>query len=188
MLLKKQTVWLLTMLSLVVVLSVYYITTPQKPASDMAVTEEKKKEKPAAKTTTSSDTTKKENADSGKAVTAPANDEVFEAMRMELEDERNKQKEELAVAMTGDISAEEKNAAYEKINSLDDLAVKEGMLESLIVSMNYDGALVRIKGKEVHVLVKSKKQSSTAANEIMNTVSKELGTGTNVAVEFQPEK
>ncbi|PLT29155.1 SpoIIIAH-like family protein [Peribacillus deserti] len=187
MLLKKQTVWLLTMLSLVVVLSVYYITTPQKPASDMAATEEKKKEKPAAKTTTS-DTAKKENADSGKAVTAPANDEVFEAMRMELEDERNKQKEELAVAMTEDISAEEKNAAYEKINNLDDLAVKEGMLESLIVSMNYDGALVRIKGKEVHVLVKSKKQSSKAANEIMTTVSKELGTGTNVAVEFQPGK
>lgn len=28
--LKKQTVWLLTMLSLVVVLSVYYIMSPQK--------------------------------------------------------------------------------------------------------------------------------------------------------------
>ncbi len=28
--LKKQTVWLLTMLSLVVVLSVYYVTTPEK--------------------------------------------------------------------------------------------------------------------------------------------------------------
>ena len=30
MLLKKQTVWLLTMLSLVVVLSVYYITSPEQ--------------------------------------------------------------------------------------------------------------------------------------------------------------
>ena len=29
MLLKKQTVWLLTMLSLVVVLSVYYLTSPE---------------------------------------------------------------------------------------------------------------------------------------------------------------
>ena len=32
MLLKKQTVWLLTMLSLVVVLSVYYITSPEQTA------------------------------------------------------------------------------------------------------------------------------------------------------------
>ena len=31
MLLKKQTVWLLTMLSLVVVLSVYYLTSPEVP-------------------------------------------------------------------------------------------------------------------------------------------------------------
>lgn len=41
--LKKQTVWLLTMLSLVVVLSVYYVTSPEGGTSDMVMTEESQK-------------------------------------------------------------------------------------------------------------------------------------------------
>jgi stage III sporulation protein AH len=41
--LKKQTVWLLTMLSLVVVLSVYYVTSPEGGTSDMVMTEENQK-------------------------------------------------------------------------------------------------------------------------------------------------
>ena len=44
MLLKKQTVWLLTMLSLVIVLSVYYITSPTQQATDMAYQEKDAKE------------------------------------------------------------------------------------------------------------------------------------------------
>ncbi|MGR5918209.1 SpoIIIAH-like family protein [Bacillus pacificus] len=39
--LKKQTVWLLTMLSLVVVLSVYYVTTPEKMNTASPTTGEK---------------------------------------------------------------------------------------------------------------------------------------------------
>ncbi|WP_026693547.1 SpoIIIAH-like family protein [Peribacillus kribbensis] len=186
MLLKKQTVWLLTMLSLVVVLSVYYITTPQKPANDMAVSEEKKKDQENKKTT-AAEPAKNEKGASAKAVTEPANDEVFEAMRMDIEDQRNKEKEDLNVALASDISTKEKNAAFEKIKDLDKLSVTEGLLESQIVAMNYEGALVKIDGNNVHVLVKSKKQSNTAANEIMNTVTKEIGSSANVAVEFQPK-
>jgi stage III sporulation protein AH len=45
MLLKKQTVWLLTMLSLVVVLSVYYITSPEQQQNELAaVDQEEEKE------------------------------------------------------------------------------------------------------------------------------------------------
>ncbi|HZH59680.1 MAG TPA: SpoIIIAH-like family protein [Metabacillus sp.] len=40
MMLKKQTVWLLTMLSLVVVLSVYYVTSPDGGTSDIVMTGE----------------------------------------------------------------------------------------------------------------------------------------------------
>ena len=44
MLLKKQTVWLLTMLSLVVVLSVYYITSPEQQQNELAVVDEKQEQ------------------------------------------------------------------------------------------------------------------------------------------------
>ena len=44
MLLKKQTVWLLTMLSLVVVLSVYYITSPEQQQNELALVDEKQEQ------------------------------------------------------------------------------------------------------------------------------------------------
>ena len=43
MVLKKQTVWLLTMLSLIIVLSVYYITSPGGSPADMAYLDEENK-------------------------------------------------------------------------------------------------------------------------------------------------
>ncbi|KPD01161.1 Stage III sporulation protein AH [Geobacillus sp. BCO2] len=43
--LKKQTVWLLTMLSLVVVLSVYYVTAPKNMNNSPAFTANQKTEK-----------------------------------------------------------------------------------------------------------------------------------------------
>ncbi|MGF9765892.1 SpoIIIAH-like family protein [Bacillus albus] len=76
--LKKQTVWLLTMLSLVVVLSVYYVTTPdkmntaspatgekigqEKQGTDKAVTNEAPKEMPTNKETSNKETSNKETS------------------------------------------------------------------------------------------------------------------------------
>ncbi|MFJ8527818.1 SpoIIIAH-like family protein [Bacillus sp. NPDC094106] len=66
--LKKQTVWLLTMLSLVVVLSVYYVTTPEKmnnvtpTASEKMGQEKQGTEKETTKETSNNEAGKKETA------------------------------------------------------------------------------------------------------------------------------
>lgn len=87
MLLKKQTVWLLTMLSLVVVLSVYYVTAEPK-TTNQVTRQEKEKESAATK-----------EKDSGsqkiKLTTKSASDEVFETLRLERQDEMSKKQEEL---------------------------------------------------------------------------------------------
>lgn len=118
--LKKQTVWLLTMLSLVVVLSVYYVTTPdkmntaapttgekigqEKQGTDKAVTNETPKESPN-KENTSKETTNKENAkketekkETSKKeanVSIQSSDENFTALRMQMEDQRSAEKEKI---------------------------------------------------------------------------------------------
>ncbi len=181
MLLKKQTVWLLTMLSLVVVLSVYYITSPEQKATNMANVEEKAKEKKSADTTTSDD---------GKTViSGVASDEVFEALRLELEDQRNEMKEQLNEIMAStDLSAEKRSEAYDQMKSLDELAKKENVLETLIKTMGYDDALVRADGEKVRITVKSKDHSASAANDIIQLVRTEIGELENVVVDFQPTK
>ncbi|EJS72461.1 stage III sporulation protein AH [Bacillus cereus] len=128
--LKKQTVWLLTMLSLVVVLSVYYVTTPdkmntaapttgekigqEKQGTDKAVTnetpnKETTKEAPnkenSSKETTNKETDKKENTKKETSkkdanVTVQSSDENFTALRMQMEDQRSEEKAKLQEVMS----------------------------------------------------------------------------------------
>jgi stage III sporulation protein AH len=183
MLLKKQTVWLLTMLSLVVVLSVYYVTTPEKTSTNITASEQKESAKKEVEKTTSG----KEGQ--AKAVVTPSNDETFEVARMEITDQRNKLMEELTVLMANtDLTNEERNEAYETVKQLSELNTKEGILESLIVSMGFDAALVRADGNNVSVTVKADKLSQSKANDIIRLVSGEMEGVQNVVVEFHPKK
>lgn len=189
MLLKKQTVWLLTMLSLVVVLSVYYLTAPEENAADLTATEEQKESKTESKEENEKDKDKETSTDeAGSSVTIASGDE-FEALRMQIEDERAKLNEELTVKMGDtDLSAEERDEAYAKIEQLSETKVKENIIENLIVAMDYNAALVRVDGTDVKVSVKADKQTKTEANNIIRLVRKEVDNAQNVVVNFQPEK
>ncbi|MFJ7746128.1 SpoIIIAH-like family protein [Peribacillus sp. NPDC097295] len=193
MLLKKQTVWLLTMLSLVVVLSVYYLTAPEENAADLTATEEQKESKMESKIESKEENEKdkgKETStdEAGSSVTIASGDE-FEALRMQIEDERAKLNEELTVKMGDtDLSAEERDEAYAKIEQLSETKVKENIIENLIVAMDYNAALVRVDGTDVKVSVKADKQTKTEANNIIRLVRKEVENAQNVVVNFQPEK
>lgn len=181
MLLRKQTVWLLTMLSLVAVLSVYYITTPQ----DTAVNQETPKEK----TNTNSSKESTESEESSTIVTNESSDSVFEAMRIDLNDERSRQKEELTNKVaSSDLSEEERVEAHEQIEALAEMSTKEDMLETMIIALGYKDALVRAEGDQIQITVKADKKDAGAANEIIQMVTKEIGKTNAVAVEFQPEK
>ncbi|SEM88740.1 stage III sporulation protein AH [Mesobacillus persicus] len=187
MLLKKQTVWLLTMLSLVVVLSVYYITSPDPNQSNLATVEQE--EESAATEENAESTESTESADGETIISEVASDEQFEALRLTLDDQRSEMKEEFQeIVASTDLPVEQRNAAYEKMQELDSVAQKEGVLETLIKTMGYEDALVRADGDKVRVTVKSKEHSATEANEIIQMVRNELGSLQAVAVTFQPEK
>src|SRR5690348_8914769 len=116
------------MLSLVVVLSVYYVTTPdkmntaspatgekigqEKQGTDKAVTNEAPKETPKKENTsketsnkeTNKETDKKENANKETSkkdanVTVQSSDENFTALRMQMEDQLSEQKSRLQEVM-----------------------------------------------------------------------------------------
>lgn len=184
MLLKKQTVWLLTMLSLVVVLSVYYITSPDQKRNDITAVEQKAKDNVTSKQAATKTVQK-----AGKTVVSQVSDDTFDALRLQLEDQRSQMKEELQseIAST-DLSPDKRSEAYDQMQKLNETAQKEEVLETLIKTMGYDDALVRADGSQVIITVKSKKKHSpSAANDIIQLVKKEINTN-YVAVEFQPAK
>lgn len=170
---KKQTIWLLTMLSLVVVLSVYYVTTPDqmKTAGIMNMTSNN-----SLDSTPTTDTNKKDN---GKETTSKEDttNEVFLKQRMEQEDQRAQLLEEFkTTADSATASAEERSEAVIKIKELQTLTAQEADVETMIKGSGYKDALVRADSSEVNVSVKStKKHSKEAANEIIQMVRSVLG-------------
>ncbi|MDZ4435845.1 SpoIIIAH-like family protein [Bacillus cereus] len=210
--LKKQTVWLLTMLSLVVVLSVYYVTTPdkmntaspatgekigqEKQGTDKAVTNEAPKETPkkenASKETTNKETDKKENAKKETSkkegnVSVQSSDENFTALRMQMEDQRSEQKAKLQEVMSSTkASATEKNKAKENFDAITTMETKQELLETVIKSQGgYPDALVRADGTDIRVTVKAAKHSQKEANKIIQLVRSEGGSK-DVGVKFDP--
>jgi stage III sporulation protein AH len=186
MLLKKQTVWLLTMLSLVVVLSVYYITSPEQKSNELAAVKQEEKADQKEKETKTDTETKEGDT----VISQVAGDEEFEALRLKLQDERSELKEQLnAVVATTDLPAAERSEAVDQMKKLNEIAQKEEMLETLIKARDYEDVLVRADGSTVKIIVKSKKESSKSeANAIIQMVKKEIGETNFVAVEFQPTK
>ncbi len=185
MLLKKQTVWLLTMLSLVVVLSVYYITSPEQKKSDIAAVEEKAKDKVEKKQAKSEAKTTDEKT----VVSTVAGDAEFEGLRMKLDEMRDKQKEELTLQMASNLPADQKSKIKDQMDKLTETARKEGILETMIKTMGYDDALVRAEDGKVRVTVKAKKKpSAKEANKIILEVRKEIEDTNFVAVTYQPSK
>lgn len=181
MLLKKQTVWLLTMLSLVVVLSVYYITSPEQKMTDMASVEEKQ----AGDKTTDV----KGSEQDGAVISSMASDEEFEVLRMQLEDLRSERKEKLeAIMASTDLPSDQRNAAYDELNALDDVVNNEAVLETMITALGYEDALVRADGEKILITVKAQEKSAKAANDIIKLVKDEVGTLQYVTVDFKTEK
>ncbi|WP_117169257.1 SpoIIIAH-like family protein [Paraliobacillus sediminis] len=196
--LKKQTVWLLTMLSLMIVLSVYYMSSPSEGElafiNDEAdtegeittgnITEETSEE------TTSDDGVSSEDITSTSdesEISSTSTDDLFTTIRMELEETRSGRLEQLEnIVASSAASTEEKTQAYDEMQELDSISSKELILEETLKADNgYTDVLVRTKDDNIIVTVKADELSETEANGIMQMVHDEFGS-MNVEVKFQP--
>lgn len=181
--LKKQTVWLLTMLSLMIVLSVYYVTSPS--GGDFAYVNEGDSETEEA---SSSDKSNKKEAEVND-ISNLGQDQLFTTLRMEIQNERSKVKDRLDdVVASSSASIQQKNKARSQMNQLDEYTSKEAILEkSITSSKNYKDVLVRYDEDKVHVHVKTDKLSRTEVVNIMQMVYDEFG-DIPVSVDRQPVK
>jgi stage III sporulation protein AH len=179
MLLKKQTVWLLTMLSLIIVLSVYYITSPSQTPSDLAAYQNDEEGNKTA-------TNETEGDEVGSVVSSLSTDDAFVALRMQIDEERAKMSQEYTeIIANSNISEEIKHEAYEDNKALSQLRMKESTLEMFIANMGYHDVLVNTMDDVVEVLVKTDKElTKKEANEIMLKAMEELGEEKTVSVKY----
>ncbi|EPD53627.1 SpoIIIAH-like family protein [Paenisporosarcina sp. FSL H8-0542] len=175
---KKRTVWMLTLLSLVAVISVYYVNEPNNmPFDGLAIFSDEDLDQMKVE-----DTTEDESVTPVYAQSA-----LFEEMRMELLNERSELKTQLTTQIaSNEMSADEVNEAYSTINDLTVRESTEAMLEMLIRSLGYSDAYVQTDTGKVDVTVIADELGKSQANEIIHIVMKQWEDAKKVTVAFQP--
>ena len=171
----KQNLWFLTLFSLILVLSVYYITMPNDLLIASSSTETKEK---AKKEDTSSD--------DEKTISEVDEADSLTALRVSLDEERDKEKEELKTTMTKeDATTDEKNNAYEQLKYLSVIEGEEEKLEKLIKKEYNLNSFVKIDNNTITVVAAKKKHDVTLANNIMRLIQNEFDTKQTITVKFE---
>ena len=157
---KKQNLWFLTLFSLILVLSVYYITMP----NDLLV---------AKNATNKKETVKKDT-------TTVKESDNLTALRVSKEEEREEEKSDLKKTMTKeDATTEEKNNAYEQLEG------QEEKLEKKVKEKYNLSCFIKIDNSEIKVVAVSKKHDTTLANNIMRLVQEDFKQKKNITVKFE---
>ena len=164
----KKSLWFLTLFSLILVLSIYYITMP----SELLLT-------------SGTNIIKEDNNKSEPTINIEESD-LLVSLRVESDEEMSKEIEELKLVLTdSNSSVEEKNKAYEKIKDLNNNRSEEEKLETQIKESHKLEAFVKIKGNNISVIVKTKEHSNTLANNIMRTIQSNYNESKYIIVKFQ---
>ena len=155
----KKNLWFLTLFSLVLVLSIYYVTMP----SEMFDKEIKL------------DTENVSIEESS----------VVEALKVEDDTNSKKESDELKKKLTNsEISTEEKNKVFEELKILNMNSSKEETLELKIKELCNCDNFVKIEGNEVRVVLDSNDSNVSNANNIMQTVQKEFDKKMYISVKY----
>ena len=181
----KQNLWFLTLFSLILVLSVYYITMP----NDLLVAKkaaDKTEEKEEQKNVTTENVTKEEKTEEKEDTTTIEESDSLTALRVSVEEEREEEKTELKKTMTNEnATTDEKNNAYEQLKYLSEVEGQEEKIEKKIKETYKLDNFVKIDNNQVKVVAVSEKHDTTLANNIMRSVQENFNSKMIITVKFE---
>ncbi len=167
----KKNLWFLTLFSLILVLSVYYITMPNElllTNSSNYLKNDLKKNK-----------TEKTSVEVEES-------EVLTALRVTADENLEKEISSLKEILNNkDTTTEEKNKAFEKIKTLNESKILEREIETKIEKVHKLKSFVKIENQNVKVTIDSDKHTKELANKIMRTVQENFSSKVNVTIEFK---
>lgn len=167
----KQNLWFLTLFSLILVLSVYYVTMPNELLL--------KSEVEGSNINTDTSNLEKVNME-------VEENEILVALRVDLEEERLTLKKDLESVLTNsEATIDEKNEAYDKITYLNTILGEEEKLEDKI-KKNYNiECFIEINNNEINVVAISSVHDVKLANNIMRAIQEEYSEKVYVTVNFK---
>lgn len=165
----KRNLWFLTLFSLILVLSVYYITMP----SELLVSNNGEYNLELVSNET-------------EPVVNTSESSILTALRIEAEEKVSSEISELqAILVNADATPEEKNNAYEKIKNINNVRTEEEKLEKQIMDAYSLKSFVKIDGDQIRVVIESDKHDNSLANNIIRTVQQNYDKDKYISVKFQ---
>lgn len=162
----KKNIWFLTLFSLILVLSVYYITMP----SELLLTN-------------LTDTSQLVNEE---IVVTVEESEIIAALKLEEEEEHLQELDTLKlILMDSKSTVDEKNNAFEKMKSLDINKAEEKKIEDKIKEEYNLESFVKIDGNNIKIIVDSDNKDITEVNKIMRSVQSNYDTKKYITIEFK---
>ena len=167
----KKNLWFLTLFSLILVLSVYYVTMP----NELLVTNNGNVE-----------TTTNNNDDKNEISVSITESDIISALKVEDENDTLEEINTLKETLTNtEESVDKKNEAYDKIKELNQTSGKEETLENMLKEKYKYDVFVKIDGDQVRVVIGTKDHSTELANEIMRLVQEQFDNKMYISVQFQ---
>lgn len=164
----KQSVWFVTLFSLILVLSIYYVTMNDNSLASIL-----------------------ENTNTTTTTSFPVNSEIEESsllvsLRVEedeavLEEMENYQ----SVLLDTTTTTEEKNNAYNSLMALNQKKADEEKIEKTIKETYQLDSFAKVKDDTISITIASSEHSTTLANNIIRTVQELFEDQKYITVKFQ---
>ncbi len=161
----KQNLWFLTLFSIILVLSVYYVALPGENLSSLIDTK---------------------HSESDKVSTSITENDILATLRVENDEVALQEMQDLqSTLLDTKASAEDKNNAYEKLLNINLNKGKESALEALILKTYNLKSFIKIKDDKINVTISAKDNSYESANNIIRTIQKEFDEKMYITVKYQ---
>ncbi len=152
----KRSLWFLTLFSLILVLSVYYITMPNEVLTDDRLNEEIKEV------------------------------DLLTALRVESDNKISIEMEELKKIMNDlNVTVDERNNAFEQMKSLNITRGEEEKLENKVKEKYKIDSFIKITGNQIRVIITGNKHDNVLANNIMRTIQEEYENQMYISIKFE---
>ena len=160
----KQSLWFVTLFSMILVLSIYYVTMKDDTLATIKSLDDIKE-------------TEEVNVTSSSALVA---------LRVADDEEVLKEMEDLQTVLLDDTSTiEEKNNAYESLQTINTTNGKETEIEEKILKEFSLDSFVKIKNDRISITIGSNEHDTKLANKIMNTVQSMYDVKMYITIKFQ---
>ena len=160
----KQHLWFLTLFSLIMVLSIYYLTMSNDTLSTLNV---------------NSDISK------GTDVVISEENDTLVALKVQDEEELLQRMEELQNILLSDVATlQEKNDAYEELQTLNKTESEKEVIVKLIKDQYKLDSVVKIEDSTITITIASTKHDATLANNIIRSVQELYDSDKYITVKF----